>query len=152
MRFIDVPAVTGLERAVFPYPWTKNHFFSEITTHCSTNIVAVTTLQTPYVIVGYLCARTVCDECSLHKLATSKGHRRRGIASALMDVLMTEAWMHDARSVHLEVRETNHGAQQFYKTLGFLKTGKRIRYYNESNEDAVIMSRQLREPPAALRD
>jgi ribosomal-protein-alanine N-acetyltransferase len=42
-------------------------------------------------------------------------------------------------SVTLEVRENNKNALRAYKALGFHIEGKRIRYYTNPVEDALIM-------------
>ena len=39
----------------------------------------------------------------------------------------------------LEVRKSNAGAQNLYKTFGFYEVGKRKNYYLEPVEDAVVM-------------
>jgi ribosomal-protein-alanine N-acetyltransferase len=44
-----------------------------------------------------------------------------------------------ARAVSLEVRVTNWGAQRLYGRYGFHPVGIRRNYYQELNEDALIM-------------
>lgn len=46
----------------------------------------------------------------------------------------------------LEVRASNHGAQQLYEQLGFARVGLRRRYYS-NGEDAILMTLVL-DPPA----
>ena len=45
----------------------------------------------------------------------------------------------DARAVSLEVRWSNTGAQDLYAKFGFRPVGKRKNYYQETNEDALVM-------------
>ena len=44
-----------------------------------------------------------------------------------------------AQAVSLEVRVTNWGAQRLYGRFGFHPVGIRRNYYQELNEDALIM-------------
>ena len=44
-----------------------------------------------------------------------------------------------ARAVSLEVRVSNHGAQRLYTHFGFRPVGVRKGYYQETNEDALVM-------------
>jgi ribosomal-protein-alanine N-acetyltransferase len=44
-----------------------------------------------------------------------------------------------AEAVSLEVRVTNWGAQRLYGRFGFRPVGIRKNYYQEINEDALIM-------------
>ncbi len=39
----------------------------------------------------------------------------------------------------LEVRISNRGAIRMYEELGFRPAGRRLRYYHDNNEDALIM-------------
>ena len=39
----------------------------------------------------------------------------------------------------LEVRLSNHAAQDLYRRFGFVPVGVRKNYYQETNEDALVM-------------
>ena len=52
---------------------------------------------------------------------------------------MTQAIEMGAEAVSLEVRVTNWGAQRLYGRFGFRPVGIRRNYYQELNEDALIM-------------
>jgi ribosomal-protein-alanine N-acetyltransferase len=47
------------------------------------------------------------------------------------------------REVTLEVRASNHPALALYRSLGFVETGRRPRYYVDPVEDAVLLSLEL---------
>ena len=44
-----------------------------------------------------------------------------------------------SRNLTLEVRVSNHGAQALYQQFGFKPAGIRKNYYQETNEDALVM-------------
>ena len=52
---------------------------------------------------------------------------------------MLQAIEMGAHAVSLEVRVTNWGAQRLYARFGFHPVGIRRNYYQELNEDALIM-------------
>ena len=54
-------------------------------------------------------------------------------------MLAREAIEREARSLTLEVRLSNRGAQDLYRRFGFAPVGVRKNYYAETNEDALVM-------------
>jgi ribosomal-protein-alanine N-acetyltransferase len=87
-------------------------------------------------MVAYLVwRRTFTDEFEILSLATHPGHRRKGLARALVHEFCSA----NHGDVFLEVRETNSGAIAFYETLGFQKTGVRHSYYANNGEGAIVM-------------
>ena len=42
--------------------------------------------------------------------------------------------------VTLEVRSSNDAARRLYEKYGFANVGRRVRYYTDNNEDAIIMT------------
>jgi ribosomal-protein-alanine acetyltransferase len=92
-------------------------------------------------VVGYLFGRVAADEAEVLNLAVHPEHRRRGVARTLLDRAMSAFREAGAKTVYLEVRETNHVAQEFYRSYGFQAVGKRPRYYRNPPEAAVLMAR-----------
>ena len=43
-----------------------------------------------------------------------------------------------AKAVFLEVRESNQAARALYEKWAFLESGRRRRYYQEPDEDAIL--------------
>ena len=87
-------------------------------------------------IAGFAVSRiTGPDERELLNLAVAPEFRRRGAGAGLVRSLITDA----AISVFLEVRESNHAARVFYKTLGFQEVGLRREYYASPPESAIVM-------------
>ena len=57
----------------------------------------------------------------------------------LLLVLAREAIARDARSLTLEVRLSNKGAQAMYRRFAFTPVGVRKGYYADTGEDALVM-------------
>ena len=91
-------------------------------------------------IHGFLVMRTAADESEILNLAVEPERRRQGIASALLAAALGASRAAGAKSVYLEVRESNAVAIAFYSRNGFEPAGRRARYYQNPPEAAVVMS------------
>jgi len=74
-----------------------------------------------------------------HRIAIDSLHHRQKIATRLLHDLIGQAVEMGAEAVSLEVRITNWGAQRLYGRFGFRPAGVRKNYYQELQEDALIM-------------
>jgi ribosomal-protein-alanine N-acetyltransferase len=88
-------------------------------------------------LVGYLVCSRYEQVWHLMNVAVTAEHRRRGVASELIDRLFEEAGS-EARYT-LEVRVSNLAAIAMYERLGFRSAGRRRSYYHDNGEDALIM-------------
>ena len=134
----DIVAVHKLEEASFPAPWRKEFFESELYASGRFNLVA----RRGNVVIGYLFAMWFFDEMHVNKIAVDGNERRQGIAQALMERCIDFARAHDIKTISLEVRKSNRGAQEFYKQLSFASSYMRPRYYPDG-ESAVVMTKVL---------
>ncbi|MDQ2878102.1 MAG: GNAT family N-acetyltransferase [Pseudomonadota bacterium] len=94
---------------------------------------------------GFALARTIVDESELLLLATVPALRRRGVARALLRMVMADAADAGATRIHLEMRQGND-AIKLYRAAGFAKVGERRNYYRGSAGevfDALTYSRKL---------
>lgn len=94
-------------------------------------------------LVGFVVARRMADEVEILNLAVERTHRRRGVASQLLDTALEFARACGAGRAFLEVRESNAGAITFYRRRGFVPTARRPRYYSDPIEDALVFSCKL---------
>jgi ribosomal-protein-alanine N-acetyltransferase len=76
-------------------------------------------------------------------LAVDSAFRRHGVATLLLQRSMTLARKHGIRLVCLEVRPSNHPAIEFYSKMGFCEKGRKSRYYLETQEDAIVMAKDI---------
>jgi len=134
-----IGSVIGIERDSFSTPWPKYFFSQEIQSNYGLCFVAVFNVTMADKVAGYICARTVRDQCAINKIACHFGYRRKGIASILVKYLMQEASRKGIKTFFLEVRESNAGSQKFYQKIGFIMTGIHRGYYTETGEDAIVM-------------
>lgn len=134
----DLDAIHRLEVASFPSPWRREFFEGEL--HASGRLSL--TAKRRGVLVGYLFAMWFFDEMHVNKIAVEEHERRQGIALTLMNQCLAFAREHGVKSVALEVRKSNSGAQAFYEMLDFEPLYARPRYYPDG-ETAVVMVRKI---------
>lgn len=134
----DLDAINAIESSSFPAPWRREFFESELSAPGRFTLVAVRNGK----VVGYIFAMWIFDEMHVNKIAVLTGERRRGVAQALMDRCFEFAREHSVETISLEVRQSNLGAQEFYRKLDFESVYIRPRYYPDQ-EAAVVMTRKL---------
>ena len=137
MTEADLDQVMALERAIFPNPWRRSFFLSDINRPQGLSIVA----EDEEVILGYAVAWGT-EETHLANLAVADFERRKGVGGKLLDEVIAFARRSRANSIYLEVRVSNTIARKFYAERGFVPTYLRKGYY-ENGEDAVIMEREM---------
>lgn len=96
-------------------------------------------------VAGFLVTRLVASEMEILNLATSVDFRRKGAATGLLGECLESARKSGAEKAFLEVRESNSAAIALYERCGFRASGRRIQYYRNPPEDAVLMTRVLAE-------
>jgi ribosomal-protein-alanine N-acetyltransferase len=137
---IDLDAIAALEHAAFPVPWKREYFEVEVGTAHRFNRVAIGPKGD---LAGYVFCAFAAGEMHVNKIAVQEQHRRRGVASLLMDEVLGFAARTGVDEIYLEVRVSNRPAHSFYAGLGFREAGRRNRYYLDG-EDALVLVRDLR--------
>ena len=90
---------------------------------------------------GFLSVWEVCGEVSINNIAVSENYRRKGIARALLQKMLSD--LSGADSVTLEVRKSNAAAIALYESFGFERVGERRGFYEKPTEDALLMTKIL---------
>ena len=134
----DLDDIVRIETESFPIAWHRHFFESELHAPHRHQLVA----KRDGVVIGYVFAMWILDEMHINKIAVDARERRNGVAEALMARCFDFARANGIASISLEVRRSNHGAQEFYRALDFRSTYVRPRYYPDG-ESAVIMVREV---------
>jgi [ribosomal protein S18]-alanine N-acetyltransferase len=92
-------------------------------------------------ICGFLVARVIGDEAEILNTAVDSAYRREGVGSTLLTAAISSAQAHHAKTIFLEVRESNYTAIAFYVSHGFAKSAERRAYYGSPTENAVVMKK-----------
>jgi [ribosomal protein S18]-alanine N-acetyltransferase len=149
LRYDDLAAVLELERAIFPDDaWSPGMFAEEVAMqgHGRHYVAAEEGTE----LVGYAGMMLPGGrQAEVLTLAVAAEHWNRGIGSALLANLLTEAARRECAEVLLEVRADNPRAQDLYRRFGFSHVGIRRGYYQPSGTDAIVMRRGLGHPSPA---
>ena len=135
----DIRQILTIERLSFPTPWQTVHFFVELYKDYAHLWVA----EREEKIVGYICFWIIAGEAHLANIAVHPSFRRQGIGSFLLKTCLSYLKRRGVSKIYLEVRASNKIAQNFYRKFGFKKDGIRRSYYQDTGEDAVLMSRKV---------
>jgi ribosomal-protein-alanine N-acetyltransferase len=141
MQIDDLETVLLIEQQSFSTPWSSSMFRSEVRNPTSHLFVARPQGE-PGDIVGYIGYRVVIDEMHIVIVAVDPAWRRQGIAQQMLCQAMAHARDAACTKATLEVRVSNHAAQQLYYRQGFAPVGVRPRYYMRPPEDALILWRE----------
>src|SRR3990170_3797831 len=136
MRRRHLRGIMAIERQVYPRPWSPSLFVSEMTTGRNRAYLVALAGRA---VVGYAGLISYGDEAHVTTIAVDPEFQRLRIGTRLLYELVREALELEARAVSLEVRVTNWGAQRLYGRFGFRPVGVRRNYYQETNEDALVM-------------
>ncbi len=96
-------------------------------------------------VVAYGGMLTVLDEGQITNIAVSPSHRRKGFGRAILDALEEYALQNGIAFLSLEVRSSNMAARSLYSSCGWIEAGLRKNFYKFPAEDAVIMTKALKE-------
>ena len=139
MNESHVSAVAELEKICFGADaWSERSVDSELTNPLSLWLVAMDGDR----LAGYVGSQTVIDESDMMNVAVHPDFRRRGIAEALINELVTGLQEKGSRCLTLEVRASNEPAIGLYEKLGFEQAGRRKNYYRNPREDALILRKE----------
>jgi len=147
MRESDLAVIAAFEREIFPEPWSETAFQETLAYVDGGGIVAELDTQSGTQatggIVGYACYYSAAGETHLTNIAVAKSYRRKGVAKRLLETIFAEARLAESEAVFLEVRESNHEAQQLYAGFGFTELYRRKRYYGNPTEDAIVFVKEM---------
>ncbi|MFB8388028.1 ribosomal protein S18-alanine N-acetyltransferase [Microbacterium sp. NPDC055910] len=138
----DLAAIMALERASFPSDaWSEGMMREELASPHGYYVVDETAGR----ISGYagLRAAAGAKDADVQTITIAGDARGRGRGRVLLRALLDEAARRRVREVFLEVRADNPVAQSLYVSEGFLEMGRRPRYYQPDDVDAVVMRLDL---------
>jgi ribosomal-protein-alanine N-acetyltransferase len=137
LTLADLSDIEVIEQVAYPTPWSRTMFASELAKPSSICLGAFEGEQ----LVGYIINSRYVDAWHVMNVAVDPAHRRRGIATRLLERLFELTKTDGRRGYTLEVRVSNAGAISLYEELGFEQRGLRRGYYTDNREDALIMWR-----------
>ena len=147
----DLAAIMAIERASFPSDaWSEAMMAGELASPHGSYLV----VEEAGRVIGYGGVRAVrgAADADIQTIALDATARGTGRGRMLLAALLECARNAGARTVFLEVRDDNPVAQGLYRREGFIETGRRPRYYQPDDVDAIIMQLDLVGWDAARRE
>ena len=141
MTLEDLPEVLQIDRLSFPLPWSERSYRFELTENPASHmLVAVSHDEGTPRVVGYAGFWMLVDEAHISTLAIHPDYRRLGLGAELLRRVLGDAARSGADMATLEVRVSNQAAVNLYHKFGFQIVGRRVRYYRDNGEDALLMT------------
>ena len=136
MHPTDLDRVILIEREIFLFPWSPGNFSDSIDAGYLCQV-----MEQADTIVGYGIMMMSPDEAHILTLGISANWQKKGLGKKLLQHLIQSARNMNAKSILLDVRESNLGAAQLYQQMGFQQIATRKGYYPAmcGREDARVM-------------
>ena len=128
-----------IETECFSHPWSKQSLEEELNNETSLFLVAKEENE----VIGYIGMSIVIDEGYIFNVAVRESYRNKGVATALLNELVTYGKKTYFSFITLEVRENNLPAISLYSKFGFIKAGERKDYYSNPKENAILLTKYL---------
>lgn len=126
-----------IETECFSHPWSRQSLENELNNETSLFLVAKEENE----VIGYIGMSIVIDEGYIFNVAVRESYRNKGVATALINELVTYGKKNNFCFITLEVRESNLPAISLYSKFGFIKAGERKDYYSNPKENAILMTK-----------
>lgn len=137
MEKSDVDEVVRLEALSYgEHHWSKESFYNELSNNLAHYYCAVDEENT---LLGYAGCWHIFDEAHITTLSVHPDYRKKGVAQNLIFSIVDDCYKNKIKYITLEVRESNIAAISLYEKNGFKSIGTRKNYYQDNNENALIM-------------
>ena len=137
MKQEDIDSVVKIESQAYgEHHWAKASFYDEMNNNLAKYYCAK---NSDGELIAYAGTWAIIDEAHITTIAVKPEFMRRHIGEALIVKIIEDCYKAKIKYLTLEVRESNIPAIGLYKKYGFSSLGTRKGYYQDNNEDALIM-------------
>lgn len=140
MKESDLERIMEIEEKSFNPPWSREAFLLELTKNLLAKYIVA---EMDGQVVGYGGIWLIIDEGHVTNIAVDEEYRGKGIGSKILEGLIQICRERNMTAMTLEVRKSNVVAQSLYRKYGFKEYGIRKGYYQDNNEDAIIMWKDI---------
>lgn len=131
----DLDQVLEISSISLKESWSHDSYSKELSNPLAKYLVAKVDTK----IVGFAGVWVIIDEGHITNIAVHPNFREKGIGAVLLQSLIDHLKDWGCTSLTLEVRASNAAAKGLYNKFGFVEEGIRKKYYNDNEEDAIIM-------------
>ncbi len=142
----DLPALLAIEGDVFgAAAWSEQQFADELERMAETRWYAVAQ-EDDGGLAGYAGLYLSPPDADVQTVAVSRELQGGGVGRHLLTAAVAHAWDAGCTRLFLEVRADNDPALALYRSAGFVRMGRRPRYYPDGT-DAITMRLRKHEVP-----
>ena len=135
---LDAGTFAALHAASFHRGWSEDEFEHLLSDR---NVVAHRAVRGRS-LVGLIVSRLVLDEAEILSIAVVAAGRGKGLARQLLELNLRRLAGLGARTVFLEVDESNVPARRLYRRAGFREVGRREGYYPTGRSGTALVVRR----------
>jgi ribosomal-protein-alanine N-acetyltransferase len=136
----DLDAIVDLERGCATTPHWAASVYAGIVERDVASRRCLFVAEKDGGVVGFAVGAMQADGVGeLESVVVADAARRAGIGRVLCGAVIDWCGAQGAMEIALEVRAGSVGAIAFYQGLGFVRVGRRARYYNDPEDDALMM-------------
>ena len=138
MTLSDLEEIKDILVLEFDDFWNYCILKEELSSANSYYIVA----KTNNIIIGFAGIKIILDEAELMNIVVKKDYRSKGIASILLENIISICGNNKIKMLNLEVNNKNTIAINLYNKYNLKRVGLRKKYY-DGTDDAILMSRRI---------
>ncbi len=135
----DMPEVLHTEQESFEFAWTEEDFLRCLRQRNCIGMVA----EQGERVVGFMIYELHKNKLHILNFAVHPSYRRAGVGTQMVAKLISKLSSHRRTRITLEVRETNLGAQLFFRSQEFRALRVLRAFYEDSGEDAYLLQYKL---------
>lgn len=136
----DMEEVLAIEAGSYLDPWSEQDFLAALRGRNVIGMVCEAKREDGPVF-GFMVYALHKRHIHILDMAVGPAYRRRGIGAAMVAKLKEKTLFKNRKRpvLCLECRETNLGALLFWKAQGFIATDVLRGFYEDTDEDAIVM-------------
>jgi ribosomal-protein-alanine N-acetyltransferase len=139
LRPQDIPDVMEIESISFGrHHWSEESFHNEMNNQVGRYYALINTEIGK--LIGYQGFWLIADESHITTVAVKPEYRGNALGELMVSHCLERCARQSIHWVTLEVRISNYSAQNLYYKYGFTSVGLRPKYYQDNQEDALIMT------------
>jgi len=131
----DMMEVLEIENQSFEFPWSEDDFIRCLRQRNCIGMVA----EHDERVAGFMIYELHRNRLHILNFAVAAEFRRKGVGQQMVEKLIGKLSAQRRNRIMLEVRETNLGAQLFFRDLGFRAVSLLRDFYVDTTEDAYLM-------------
>lgn len=133
----DIDGVIAIEEKAYGvHHWSKDSFLQELNNDLAWYY---SLFNEEGKLVAYAGTWHILEEAHITNIAVDADERRKGYGEVLLKHILDDCYKEKIKYLTLEVRKSNKPAIGLYEKYGFTSFGLRKKYYQDNNEDALIM-------------